>query len=80
MSAGVLGGPPGEEPTESRWVRIKGRTGTGDIIVGIRYRDTKQMKPSRDRDRSSLTLTKPGVLHGDFQPHSYLLEGQHTKA
>ena len=27
-----------EEPTESLWVRIKGRAGTGDIIVGVCYR------------------------------------------
>ena len=42
-----------EEPTESLWVRIKGRAGTGDIIVGVCYRPptrkTKLMKPSIDR-------------------------------
>lgn len=27
-----------EELTESLWVRNKGRSGTGDIIVGIFYR------------------------------------------
>ena len=27
-----------EEPTESLWVRIKGRAGTRDIIVGVCYR------------------------------------------
>jgi len=26
-----------EEPNESLWVRIKGRAGTGDIIVGVCY-------------------------------------------
>ncbi|GAB0188073.1 hypothetical protein GRJ2_001272600 [Grus japonensis] len=32
----------GEEPTESLWVRIKGRAGTGDIIVGVCYRPPDQ--------------------------------------
>ena len=27
-----------EELTESSWVRIKGRTGRGDVIVGVCYR------------------------------------------
>ena len=27
-----------EEPTESLWVKIKGRAGTGDITVGVCYR------------------------------------------
>jgi len=27
-----------EEPVESLWVRIKERTGQGDIIVGVHYR------------------------------------------
>jgi len=31
-----------EEPTESLWVRIKGRSGTGDIIVGVCYRPPDQ--------------------------------------
>jgi len=31
-----------EEPTESLQVRIKGRAGTGDIIVGICYRPPDQ--------------------------------------
>ena len=29
-----------EEPNESLWVRIKGRAGTDDIIVGVCYRPT----------------------------------------
>ena len=32
-----------EEPTESLWVKIKGRAGTGDITVGVCYRP-----PDRD--------------------------------
>jgi len=31
-----------EEPTESLWVRIKGRAGIGDIIVGVCYRPLNQ--------------------------------------
>ncbi|GAB0207075.1 hypothetical protein GRJ2_003173100 [Grus japonensis] len=31
-----------EEPTESLWVGIKGRAGTGDIIVGVCYRPPDQ--------------------------------------
>ena len=31
-----------EEPTERLWVRIKGRAGTGDIIVGVCYRPPSQ--------------------------------------
>jgi len=31
-----------EEPTESLWVRIKARAGTGDIIVGVCYRPPDQ--------------------------------------
>ncbi|GAB0190160.1 hypothetical protein GRJ2_001481300 [Grus japonensis] len=31
-----------EEPTESLWVRLKGRAGTGDTIVGVCYRPPDQ--------------------------------------
>ncbi|GAB0210230.1 hypothetical protein GRJ2_003488800 [Grus japonensis] len=31
-----------EEPTESLWVRIKVRAGTGDIVVGVYYRPPDQ--------------------------------------
>ena len=31
-----------EELTKSLWVRIKGRAGTGDIIVGVCYRPPDQ--------------------------------------
>jgi len=31
-----------EEPTERLWVRIKGRAGTCDIIVGVCYRPPDQ--------------------------------------
>ena len=38
-----------EEPTKGLWVRIKGKAGTGDVIVGICYRPPEQMTPSIDR-------------------------------
>ena len=31
-----------EELTESLWVRIKGKAGTGDIVVGVCYRPPNQ--------------------------------------
>jgi len=31
-----------EEPTDSLWIRIKGRAGTGDILVGVCYRPPGQ--------------------------------------
>ena len=31
-----------EEPTKNLWVRIKGRAGTGDIIMGVCYRPSNQ--------------------------------------
>ena len=31
-----------EEPTESLWVKIKGRAGTGDVTVGVCYRPPDQ--------------------------------------
>lgn len=42
-----------KEPAESLWVRIKGRVGIGNIIVGVCYscptRKMEQMRPSMDR-------------------------------
>ncbi|GAB0196057.1 hypothetical protein GRJ2_002071000 [Grus japonensis] len=58
-----------EEPTESLWVRIKGRAGAGNIIVGVLYR------PSDQGDRADETLyrqigtascSQALVLMGDF--------------
>lgn len=40
-----------KELAESWWLKIKGRTGLGDIVVGLCYRPpkkNKQMKPSTD--------------------------------
>ncbi|GAB0185725.1 hypothetical protein GRJ2_001037800 [Grus japonensis] len=58
-----------EELTESLWVRIKGRVGAGDIIVGVCYR------PSNQEDRADEALyrqigaashSQALVLMGDF--------------
>jgi len=38
-----------EELTESLWVRIKGRAGTGDIMVDHLMRKTEQTRPSVSR-------------------------------
>jgi len=42
-----------EEPTESLWVKIQGRTGMRDITVGVCYRppdqDRERMRPSIGR-------------------------------
>ncbi|GAB0181498.1 hypothetical protein GRJ2_000615100 [Grus japonensis] len=38
----------GEELTKSLWVRIKGRAGTGDIIVGVYYRPLDQEHQADD--------------------------------
>jgi len=47
-----------EEPNENFWVRIKGRAGTGDIIVGICYRP-----PNQETER-----TRPFIGRQE-QPH-----------
>ncbi|PKU28864.1 dtw domain-containing protein 2 [Limosa lapponica baueri] len=41
-----------EEPTESLWVKIRGRTGTGDITLGVCY------KPPEKDDQADETLYK----------------------
>ena len=58
-----------EEPTESLWVRIKGRAGTRDIIVEVCYRPADQ----EDREDEALyrqigaaSHSQALVLMGDF--------------
>jgi len=58
---------------------IKGRAGTGDIIVGVCYRPPDQEDQADEADRSSLTFTSTGPP-GGHQPPQYLLAGQHSKA
>lgn len=31
-----------EEPTKNLWIRMNGRTGTDDVIVGVCYRPPNQ--------------------------------------
>ena len=58
-----------EEPTESLRVRIKGRAGTGDIIVGICYRTPDQMDEADKplyRHTGAASHSQALVLMGDF--------------
>lgn len=62
----------GEEETTSLWVRIKGRGGTGGIVVGLCYRSPKQEYEADEslyRQWISLRFTGPGPhreLHLDI--------------
>ncbi|GAB0181373.1 hypothetical protein GRJ2_000602600 [Grus japonensis] len=58
-----------EEPTESLWVRIKGRAGTGDIIVGVCYRPSNQedrVDEALYRQIGAASCSQALVLMGDF--------------
>ncbi|GAB0209788.1 hypothetical protein GRJ2_003444500 [Grus japonensis] len=58
-----------EEPTESLWVRIKGSTGTGDIIVGVCYRPRDQGDRADEalyRQIGAASCSQALVLMGDF--------------
>ncbi|GAB0209762.1 hypothetical protein GRJ2_003441900 [Grus japonensis] len=58
-----------EEPTESLWVRIKGSTGTGDIIVGVCYRPPNQedqVDEALYRQIGAASRSQALVLMGDF--------------
>ncbi|GAB0182131.1 hypothetical protein GRJ2_000678400 [Grus japonensis] len=58
-----------EEPTESLWVRIKGRTGTGDTIVGVCYRPPAQedrVDEAPYRQIGAASCSQALVLMGDF--------------
>lgn len=59
-----------EEETMSLWVRIKGRAGTGDIIVGVCYRPPKQeykADESLSTDSGSVSDSQALVLMGGFK-------------
>lgn len=59
----------GDGKVESLWVRIKGRTNKGDVVVGVYYRP-----PGQDDSADKLFFTElreasrltPLVLMGDF--------------
>ncbi|GAB0182786.1 hypothetical protein GRJ2_000743900 [Grus japonensis] len=58
-----------EEPTESLWVRIKGRTGAGDIIAGVCYRPPDQGDRADEafyRQIGAASRSQALVLMGDF--------------
>jgi len=64
-----------EEQTESLWVRIKGRAGTGDTIVGICYRPPDQQDCTDKalyRQTGADSCSQALVLVGDFNhPNVY---------
>jgi len=58
-----------EEPMESLWVKIKGRTGLGDITVGVCYRPPDQDEQADEalyRQTGEASRSKELVLMGDF--------------
>ncbi|GAB0179229.1 mitochondrial enolase superfamily member 1 [Grus japonensis] len=58
-----------EEPTESLWVRIKGRAGAGDIRVGVCYRPPDQGDRADGalyRQIGAASCSQALVLMGDF--------------
>ncbi|GAB0179366.1 hypothetical protein GRJ2_000401900 [Grus japonensis] len=58
-----------EEPTKSLWVRIKGKAGKGDIIVGVCYRPLDQEDQANEalyRQIGAASHSKALVLMGDF--------------
>uniref|UniRef100_A0A8B9ISU6 Endonuclease/exonuclease/phosphatase domain-containing protein n=1 Tax=Amazona collaria TaxID=241587 RepID=A0A8B9ISU6_9PSIT len=59
----------GEQSTESLWVRVKGRTVMGDIIVGICYRPPDQgdsVDEALYRQIGAASCSQALVLMGDF--------------
>ena len=59
----------GEEPTESLWVRIKGRAGTSDTIVGVCYNPPDQgdrVDEAVYRQIGAASRSQALVLMGDF--------------
>jgi len=58
-----------EEPTESLWIRIKGRAGTGDIIVRVCYRlpnQEDQADKALYRQIGAASCSQALVIIGDF--------------
>ncbi|GAB0210046.1 hypothetical protein GRJ2_003470400 [Grus japonensis] len=58
-----------EEPIESFWIRIKGRAGTGDILVGVCYRPPDQgdrVDEALYRQIGAASRSQALVLMGDF--------------
>jgi len=58
-----------EEPTETLWVNIKGRPGTGDTTVAVSYRPSDQDERADEalyRQIGEASRSKALVLMGDF--------------
>ncbi|PKU31341.1 dtw domain-containing protein 2 [Limosa lapponica baueri] len=58
-----------EEPTESLWVRIKGRAGTGDVTAGVCYRPPDQDDRADEalyRQIGAASCSQALVLMGNF--------------
>ena len=58
-----------EELTKILWVDIKGRTGTGDIIVGVCYRPPNQDDQEDEalyRQNGAALCSEVPVVLGDF--------------
>ena len=56
--------------TKSLWVRIKGKTGTGDIIVGICYKTPNQevrVDEALYRQIGAASCSQAPVLMGEFK-------------
>jgi len=59
-----------EEPTESLWVKTKGRAGTGDFTVGVFYRQPEQGEREDEvlyRQIGEASRSKALVLVGNFK-------------
>ena len=58
-----------EEPTKSLWVRIKGKTGTSNVIVGVCYRPPNQedlMDEALYSHIGAVSCSQALVLMGNF--------------
>jgi len=61
-----------EEPTESLWVRIKGRAGTGDAIMGVFYRPPSKEDRADEalcRQIGAASCSQALILMADFNYH-----------
>ena len=68
---------------KSLWVRIKGRTGTGDIVVGVSYRPPDQEDRADEahyRQTGAASRSQFLVLVVDFNHSDNQLEGQRSRA
>jgi len=71
----------GKEPTESFWVSIKERRGTGDIKTGVCYRPPEQEEQADEalyRQRGAASCLQALVFMGDFH-HPDICRRNNTK-